>query len=177
MCQQQTSTCVLTAGNAKKETKPRKSLQFTTIEIRKYNRTLGDHPSCSDGPPVQLDWEYTIEPKTDIDEYEKNRLPRRSRRHLALTSITRRNSMYYHFGYTHDEIDKATESVKKIKKQRNVTKKLGTSIEKTQEVVQNVTRRIKRTFSREKLHKRSEWEHFTHGTRENASLTGLLVVR
>lgn len=60
--------------------------------------------------------------------------------------------MHYHFGYSHDEIDRAAEAVKKIQKQREVTRRLSKNAEKTQEVVQTVTRRIKRTFSREKIY-------------------------
>jgi hypothetical protein len=135
----------------KKDSK-KKSLRFTTIEIRKYDRTLGDNPAVSNGPPIQLDWTYSVLPVVTVDDYETNRLPRRPKRHLSLSPITRRNSMYYHFGYSHDEIDRAADSVKKIQKQREVTRKLSKNAEKTQEVVQNVTRKIKRTFSREKLY-------------------------
>jgi hypothetical protein len=130
-----------------------RKVQFDTIEIRKYNKVLGDNPACRDGPPTQLDWEYSVLPSTSIDEYEEKRRPRRLRRHLALTSITRRNSMFYHFGYTHEEIDEAAEAIKKIQKQRQVTKKLKSNgkKERTQEVFENVTKTIKRTFSKEKL--------------------------
>lgn len=159
----------------KSQTESRKtarSVKFSTIEIRKYNRILGDNPACTSGPPTQLDWGYTSLPSKTLDEYEDNRLPRRTRRHLALTSITRRNSMYYHFGYTHEEIDKAAEGIKKFRKQRDITKSLRTNghKEKTQEAVQNVTRRIKRTFSKEKIYIKSEWDQFRTGSAGPGSL-------
>jgi len=31
---------------------PRRGIQLKDIEIREYERTLGDNPSCSSGPPV-----------------------------------------------------------------------------------------------------------------------------
>ena len=31
---------------------PTKHVRFSTIEIRKYPMILGDHPDCSEGPPV-----------------------------------------------------------------------------------------------------------------------------
>lgn len=140
-------------------------VKFSTIEIRKYNKVLGDNPACSSGAPTQLDWDYSVLPTKTIDDYEENRLPRRRRVHLALTPITRRNSMHYHFGYSHEEIDEAAEAIKKIKKQRQSTKKLKSNghKERTQEVVQNVTRRIKRTFSKEKIYYKSEWEQYRNG--------------
>jgi hypothetical protein len=154
--------------------RPKKSVQFKDIETRKYDRTLGDNPSVTDGCPIALDWTYTSLPAVSIDEYEMHRLPRRTRRHLALTPITRRNSMYYHFGYSHEEIDKCAEAVKKTKHQRCVTKKLSKNKEKTQEVLQTVTRRMKRTFSRAKIY----WDQpNVQASRGNQHLKGLLLVR
>lgn len=140
--------------------KQKKSVRFGTINIRKYNRILGDNPACSSGCPVQLDWDSYPQPIVPIDEYETNRLPRRTRRHLQLTAITRRNSLHYHFGYTHAEIEQGAEEIKKIKKQRLLTKSLTTNMEKREEFVQNVTRKIKRTFSREKIYYKPEWDQF-----------------
>lgn len=140
--------------------KEKKSVRFGSINIRKYNRILGDNPACSNGCPVQLGWDSFPQPIVPIDEYETNRLPRRTRRHLQLTAITRRNSLHYHFGYTHTEIEQGAEEIKKIKKQRLMTKSLTTNMEKREEFVQNVTRKIKRTFSREKIYYRPEWDQF-----------------
>lgn len=82
--------------------------------------------------------------------------------------------MYYHFGYSHEEIDKCAESVKKTQVQRKITKKLSKKAEKTQEVVQTLTRRIKRTFSREKIY----WDQPNEQvTISNHHLKGLLLVR
>ena len=53
--------------------RPRK-LQFSTIEVREYNRTLGDNPACTCGPPTQLDWDYAVTCNTTLDEYEKKAL-------------------------------------------------------------------------------------------------------
>ena len=41
--------------HGKKKTRRRttkKELQWDTIEIREYKRTVGDNPSCSSGPPL-----------------------------------------------------------------------------------------------------------------------------
>lgn len=46
-------------------------VQFTTVEVRSYNVTIGDHPCCTVGCPITLDWDYTIiNHDVPIDEYE-----------------------------------------------------------------------------------------------------------
>ena len=47
------------------------SVSFSTIEIRNYERVLGDNPSCSHGPAVSIGWQYEPDPITvQLDEYE-----------------------------------------------------------------------------------------------------------
>ena len=44
--QQEVSSYLLPRNVAKK-------VKFNTVEIREYNRQVGDHPSCSNGPPIR----------------------------------------------------------------------------------------------------------------------------
>ena len=163
-----------TEESNKQQNKVKKSVRFSSIAIRKYDKTLGDNPSCTDGCPTTLDWTYSVQPVVSIDEYETNRLPRRIRRHLVLTSITRRNSMFYHFGFSHEEIDEAAKSIKKFQKQRQDTKKLSKKQEKTQEIVQKVTRNLKRIVSREHI----DWNQSTGQVSfDSKPLKGLLMAR
>ena len=48
-------------------------VRFSTVSIREYASTLGDHPSCLDTCPVTLDWVYARGYKRDIDSYENSR--------------------------------------------------------------------------------------------------------
>jgi|EP01083_Nonionella_stella_P000141 hypothetical protein len=140
-------------NTSKKEKKIKPRVTFGNIEIRRYNRILGDNPACIVGPPIQLDWTYNPDSilSVPIEEYENNRYPRRTRRQLVMTTITRRNMMTYHFGCTHEEVDAAERSTKKIQRQRAQTKTLKPCVERRQEITQSITRRMKRTLSREKL--------------------------
>lgn len=63
-----------------------RNLSFHSVEIRPYSQVLGDHPCCSAGPPISLGWEYDPNAVTvqQLDEYETNREPRRSRRDMKL---------------------------------------------------------------------------------------------
>ena len=49
--------------------KKKKSVSFSVVEIRRYPITLGDNPSCSNGPPVQIDWAYTELPPVPLNTY------------------------------------------------------------------------------------------------------------
>merc|ERR1712238_242161 len=35
------------------------TVSFKAVEIREYDRAIGDNPSCSSGPPIALDWNYS----------------------------------------------------------------------------------------------------------------------
>lgn len=130
---------ILSASKKNKSARPR--VQFGNLEMRFYDRTLGDNPACVNGAPVELDWTYNDKTfNTPIEEFEGNRLPRRTRRQLVMTSVTRRNMMVYHFGCTHDQIDKAANSTKKIQRQRERTKSLSPAVEKRQEMTENFTK-------------------------------------
>lgn len=54
------------------ETVPLKSkVQFSTVQVRDYDITLGDHPYC-DMYPLSLDWTYTDILTTTTDDFEEN---------------------------------------------------------------------------------------------------------
>ena len=94
------------------------SIRFSTIETRQFNRTLGDNPACTEGPPISLDWDYIDAGSIPIDEYEAKRFPRRSLEELFLSTFTRRRIMSANFEYTIKELETAEKSVKKIQKSR-----------------------------------------------------------
>jgi hypothetical protein len=62
----------------------KRSVSFTCLEIREYNVTVGDHPCCTSGFPLTLDWDYAEGSIVSVDEYEECRCPRRSRAELKI---------------------------------------------------------------------------------------------
>jgi hypothetical protein len=68
-----------------------KHVSFTSLEIREYKQVLGDHPCCSQGPPVSLGWDYTESPKVTVERYEATRARRRSKTDLKLSFEDRRD--------------------------------------------------------------------------------------
>ena len=54
----------------------KRRVNFDAIMIREYDRTLGDNPATTHGPPLTLDWEYEDVASIKVDEYEAQRAPR-----------------------------------------------------------------------------------------------------
>jgi hypothetical protein len=66
-----------------------RSVVFLNVIIREYSVTIGDHPCCTMGCPLSLDWDYLAESITSLDVYEAQRSPRRSRQQLRTTAAER----------------------------------------------------------------------------------------
>jgi len=110
--------------------RPKKRISFHTVSVRVYDFILGDHPACSNGPPIAIGWNCYDEKDTEFDEYEKQRLKNRSTDSLQIPSKEREN-MLLRAGYSttalslaelcvvkarEDRIDSATENWKKAER-------------------------------------------------------------
>jgi len=158
--------------------KEKKNVRFSTIEIRLFDRTIGDNPSCSDGVPITLDWNYTMLPAKDLQEYEENRIPKRNKNHLALTKITRKNQMHRHFGYSYKEIEKASKKIEKVKKQRAATRYMSRETERMQEIGENVKHGLQKVlFLNRDIRYKPRGKHSETITGNGTRLKGALVVR
>ena len=51
----------------------KKGVRFSTVEVREYAVTVGDHPCASDSCPLTLDWQYAKKSKRDINSFENSR--------------------------------------------------------------------------------------------------------
>lgn len=99
------------------------SVSFSTIEIRHYDRILGDNPSCSCGPPLSIGWDHD-ESSTivdTVDDYEYSRTTRR-RGHKELTiPRSERQKLLLKLGYSRKEITQTVRTIVKLKKKRRQT--------------------------------------------------------
>jgi len=66
----------------------RYTVAFSVVQIREYERTVGDNPSCTAGPPISLGWEYRQTPDEPIAVHA-NRSTKRSKREFHLAASTR----------------------------------------------------------------------------------------
>lgn len=68
-------------------------VKFAQVQVRSYAITIGDHPCCTLGCPVTLDWEYTSDDATTVDQYETERCERRRNRNELRTSPEERTEL------------------------------------------------------------------------------------
>ena len=94
-----------------------KSVSFDQIHIRQYQQDIGDNPSCSSGPPVAINWDYSDMRSIDVAEYEETRPSRRYNKELLIPRSTRIDILT-DVGYSPKQIMKVTEDVNKCKHQR-----------------------------------------------------------
>ena len=99
----------------------KKTVSFTSLDIRSYSVTVGDHPLCSEGYPLTLDWEYTEASPLSIDQYEAERSPRRSLSDLRTTSEERHQILAKDHGLSQTELRHAQ---RKIHRARSCSAKL-----------------------------------------------------
>lgn len=97
-----------------------RSVSFSTIEVREYLRTLGDHPDVAAGPPVSIDWAYAELDSISIDEYESNRGPRRKSHQMRMHPNVRRRVLALS-EISEKEMKAMEKQVRKIQKQRSWT--------------------------------------------------------
>jgi hypothetical protein len=116
---------------------------FHEVLIRNYSQTIGDNPSVSYGPPISLDWGYEEVEPISLEEYEKNRGPRRNTRQMMLNYYNRKNLLTWRCGATEDEMKAAEKEGNKIKGQRSLTKAFLPA-QRFEEVFQSVRRKGKR---------------------------------
>ena len=126
------SMCALELGNASNRTlgtydssssenpdvPMKRNVSFHTMEIREYGVILGDNPSCSSGPPVQLAWDPHDSTELKIDDYEEYRPPRRDRAEMLMSYNVRWWSLMRESGYTVSQLKRATDACQEARKAR-----------------------------------------------------------
>jgi hypothetical protein len=106
--------------------KIRRNVSFHSVNVREYDRTVGDNPSCRSGPPLSLDWSYSKKYEKNLEEYELERSEDRvnNMRKLHMNKYKRRNLLAFHWGHSDDEMKEARKSTKKMQRQRSMTQLL-----------------------------------------------------
>ena len=88
-CDEDESTPISSTGSVSGSTSSsschKKHVSFTALHIREHSVILGDHPCCTAGFPVTLDWTVEKEQCWDLEEYEATRERRRSRSEMILS--------------------------------------------------------------------------------------------
>jgi hypothetical protein len=124
-----------------------RTVSFTSLSIREYPPSISDNPSCSFGPPVQLDWEYEAEATQLIDHYEESRQPRRANHELLLSYNDRRFLLLKQARYSRKEIKEAVKEAERVKRERMVTD-LFLPAQALDETMENIMDSVKKFFGK-----------------------------
>lgn len=127
-----------------------KSVRFGNVAIRHYSQTLGDNPSCSYGPPVQLDWDFEENDPLSVDNYEDKRAPRRSPRQMVLSFYLRKNLLMFYYGVSEDEIKVCKRQIKREKLHRSLTAS-SLVLMPVEAAWESAARKFKRVMSKKSL--------------------------
>ena len=142
---QSTASSTCSSSNNNDSMKP--TVSFSSLSIREYNVALSDHPSCSFGPPVQLDWTYSQQhDNICLETYESTRQPRRQGTKLMLSYYDRRFLLLKQAGYSKRELQEAMQEVERVKRERMVTDFLLPATLVLDDTMETVTRTIQQLF-------------------------------
>lgn len=131
---------------------PKRKVQFSTVVVRDYDMILGDHPCCSYGPPVTIDWDYLEYEPLDVNEYEFHHGPRRGLRQMCMNYYQRKR-LLANAGYTDVEIKQMKREVSRTKINRSITKQV---VGYKGHIVEDAVESAKRKFKR--LIKKDHWK-------------------
>jgi len=130
----------------KKEKPAKRSVQFSTIEVRDYDMILGDHPCCSYGPPITIDWDYLEYEPIDVNEYELHHPPRRALREMSMNYYTRKR-MLANAGYRDEDFKLSKREMSKTKINRSITRQLVEyKMIPVESAIESTKRKVKRLF-------------------------------
>jgi hypothetical protein len=96
----------------------RRSVNFSTIEVRSHPMIMGDNPSVSSGPPVTIDWEHQDVELFDVSAYEESKPKKRTKQEILIPAHLRESSLRDQ-GYARCEIAQVGKEINRIKKCRN----------------------------------------------------------
>jgi hypothetical protein len=122
---------------------------FGDVEVREYERVVGDHPDVRLGVPISIGWGYYQRENVPLEKYESERKPKAL---LRMSSVTRKKILHEVFGIPEEEIRQADKEVQKIKKSREHTKQQSDLSAKTESAARGLRRKFKKAFSVKKLY-------------------------
>ena len=133
----------------------KRRVNFDAIMIREYDRTLGDNPATTHGPPLTLDWEYEDVASIKVDEYEAQRAPRRITHQMMIPGNARENILLTQTPTTKQQIQNMVSQVRSSRHRRQSTVAMQ-DFEEWHEAFEFISRRFRRL--RKGLSKQREQE-------------------
>lgn len=101
-------------------TEPRRTVKFTSLEIREYPICIGDNPAVTMGVPITIDWAHDGKLICTVEEYEEHRPAPRSMAQLRMPS-RHRDDLLRRIGYSRRDIMEGTKYATMARNQRKRT--------------------------------------------------------
>ena len=127
-------------------TKNKRSVSFDRIDIREYQRTVGDNPSVSSGPALSLAWDYSDSVRSTVDNYESERGSRRKMMEMVVPRFER-ELLLKDSGVSRKEMAQCVRTINHIKAKRRQTVN-NLKMSKMEENWEGVTRTMGKIMKR-----------------------------
>jgi hypothetical protein len=123
-----------------------RSVTFGHVHVRIHQRCISDHPACTNGPAIGIDWpSRTLRKPIDMDEWEMERGRWRRPSDLVLSRHDRED-LLREWGYTDKDIAASVREINRVKAMRRQTvNNLG--IQKMEEAMEHAKRKLFSPFS------------------------------
>mmetsp|Transcript_44376 Transcript_44376/g.93197 ORF Transcript_44376/g.93197 Transcript_44376/m.93197 type:complete len:213 (+) Transcript_44376:1-639(+) len=126
----------------------KRSVSFTNVSIREYERILGDNPSVTSGPPIGIGWRHAPDLSLlSIDDYEMAKSEPRPSTEFLLDQPSREYMLEEHANISHQEMAAALKAIRKEKAQRLNTV-VNLNMQKTEEKVEVARRKAQKMFNK-----------------------------
>uniref|UniRef100_A0A7S4SZS3 Uncharacterized protein n=1 Tax=Ditylum brightwellii TaxID=49249 RepID=A0A7S4SZS3_9STRA len=126
--------------------KSNRSVSFNDINMRKYERALGDHPCVSSGAPITIGWRFNEFNSIPLDDYESIRGPTLRKEQIRIPAEVRLRML----------VDQADVSLRDVKdaelasqrERRQIYKSQKTAKYKTTQKIEELSETLKRKIKR-----------------------------
>jgi hypothetical protein len=97
-----------------------RSVAFGNVEVRSFKRTIADHPECTRGPAIGIDWEYCEEEPVTVDDWEYQQRRIRRPNELLMSRECREEVLSY-WGFQERDFATTIREINRIKANRRQT--------------------------------------------------------
>jgi hypothetical protein len=144
-----------TPENEQPHLRKKRAVSFGEVHMRSYEQTLGDNPSVSYGPPISLDWRFLELPSLPLEQFEATKKAPRKPREMILNYYNRKHLLSWKFGFSEDDLKRATRDADRCKRERATTRAL-LATSKLEDMFESARRKaVRRVSSSGAISKRS----------------------